>query len=163
MSCATIQNDLIAYAGGDLGAAGRLTVEMHLDACAACREELEDFQQASLAMHSILRHPAPAKKIELFRARLLHAQKMARPRFRRGKPTASDVMKTLVCVAMFILVIGAFTPRLEEGRPTPGVLPGLIHRSLTVADSPLRAIVEDHRRDVVKRLDANPLTDDPIP
>lgn len=159
MSCATIQNDLVAYAGGDLDGAGRVTVEMHLDSCAVCREDLDDLQQASLAMHSILRHPAPAKNIELLRARLLHAQKMARPRFRRGKPTAFEAMKMLACVAMFILFIGAFTPRFDESGHTPGVLPGLIHRSLTVADSPLRALVEDHHKAVVIKLDPIILTD----
>lgn len=60
---------LQALADGELSGEGRRVAERHIDACEACREELEQLRSASLELAgalSLLDHPAPQRRDNLF-------------------------------------------------------------------------------------------------
>ena len=99
-SCAAIRSELAALLYDELDSAGQRAVEQHLEACPACRAELQELRAAGRLL-SRWRAPEPADD-----ARLL-ALELAR-RAERTRPAWRPLVRRLAAAAAGLLVVLLF-------------------------------------------------------
>ncbi len=107
MDCRQIQSRFTGYVDGDLRPAERRSIERHVAACAACREELAALRCFLSDCHEFIVHPGAAYSFEALRARMAAVEPLDEviaflPKLKIG----GFVPRLAVATAMMLLVSG---------------------------------------------------------
>lgn len=103
MNCRKVQSQLSAFADGELVGMQMLTLNRHLNECAACRRELDQVLELKSALGSL----ASAEPTAEFKMRLRDAVRTESQRHRRAQPAFgffATALATAVVVFAFLQV-----------------------------------------------------------
>jgi len=112
--CDEIRTKLIDYVEDDLSQEDKLSVELHVARCYACREELDELGRLLEVCGAVLRHPSPNDRFEELKLRLESDQPQYDPVVSRRELSRRSAWHKLAVAAVVIVVLAA-APFLVKG------------------------------------------------
>lgn len=112
--CGEIRTKLIDYVEDDLSQEDKLSVELHVAQCYACREELDELGRLLEVCGAALQHPSPSDRFKELKLRLESGEPQYDPVLPRPGSRRSSAWHKLAVAAVVIVVLAA-APFLVKG------------------------------------------------
>lgn len=111
--CSDVRAKLVDYIEEELQEEERLFVELHLEKCYACREELEELGKLLEVCGAVLPHPSPRERLDELRQRLASMEPEYEPVPRRRLTTRQLALR--LAVAAVIIAVAIASPFIVKG------------------------------------------------
>lgn len=112
--CGEIRTKLLDYVEEDLSLEDKLSVELHVAQCYACREELDELGRLLEVCGAALQHPNPSDRFEELKLRLEAGEPQYDPVLPRRGSRRRSAWQRLAVAAVLIVVLAA-APFLVKG------------------------------------------------
>jgi anti-sigma factor RsiW len=111
--CNDVKAKLVDYLDEELQEHDRLSVELHLEKCYACREELEELGKLLELCGAVLPHPSPCERLDELKQRLASVEPEYEPAPRPRLTTRQLALR--LAVAAIILAVAIASPFIVKG------------------------------------------------
>jgi len=141
MTCPVKDEDLLALADGELGRGDRERVASHLEACAACREKIDELGGLAKELVALSLPPAPKGLVDRTLAGAFTERRRARGAGLRLRRTLVYAGAAVLAVGVLMLAVDRFEAR-ENGKSMVSVLVGdakTQHERKVICDGLVRA------------------------